>query len=159
MSFRPYPAVASLVLVAFVAFGSQAADRPQQQPPEHVDISVAVSPSPATSIGYDGVVTITDLDRNLTFGAVKFSFSNTHRACFRANVRPSSITFDPAPDSVSTASAAPGSVSSAAAVSLLVDVAIPPAGGTADFTVTYLLAGRPQAKASGHFALRNTPEA
>ena len=159
MSFRPYRLVALSILVVLCAFGSHAADRPQQKAPEHVAISVSVSPSPSTSVGYDGVVTITDLDRNLAFGAVKFSFSRTHRARFRANVQPSSVTFDPDPGSPSTASVAPGSVSAAATVSLLVDVAIPSAGNTADFTVTYLLAGRPQAKASGHFALRNTPEA
>ena len=160
MSFLPYRAVALPILLALGLSGSHAAaDGPQQRPPERVAISVTVSPSPSASAGYDGVVTVTDLDRNIAFGAAKFAFKSTHRARFRANVHPNSTTFDPDPDSSAVASIPPPSGTPAPAVSLLVDVAVPPAGGDAEFTVTYLLAGRPQAKASGRFALRHPPEA
>ena len=160
MSLQPCRDVVLPLLFDLGLSGSHAAaDGPQQRPPERVAISVTVSPSPSASAGYEGVVAITDLDRNIAFGAATFSFGSTHRARFRANVHPNSITFEPDPDSSTAASVPPPSGAATSAVSLLVDVAVPPAGSDTEFTVTYLLAGRPQAKASGHFTLRHSPEA
>ena len=132
-----------------------AAEGPTRLPPERVALSVSVAPSANAAVDYEGRVTVTDLDRNLVFGSAVLSFGVAHPARFRANVQPNSVTFLPEPSSVLEPSPSPQpNCPVPAAVSLLIDVSVEPTRTEATFDVTYLLLGRPHAKAVGSVKLK-----